>query len=93
MQTPSLGKTVIFVLPRGARPGFHRPAVIVAFEASTMTVNLQVFAEGNKTEGDHLGNIFSWKNSPYDPSGKILGSWHWPHQEPVQTDTETAHRD
>ena len=58
-----------------------------------MTCNLQVFPEGNKTEGDRLGNIFSWKNSAYDPFGKILGSWHWLHQEPTQTENTPLQRD
>jgi hypothetical protein len=93
MRAPSLGKTVIFVLPRGNRPGFHRPANVVAFDASKMTVNLQVFCDGNKTDGDVLGNLFWWKNAPYDPAGIVPGSWHWPHQEPIQTETETGHHD
>lgn len=58
----------------------HRPAVIVACDADTMTVSLQVFCDGNKEIGDQIGNMFYWKNAPHDPQAARHGTWHWPEE-------------
>ena len=74
--TPTVGRIVHFVLHDGPHQGFHRPGIVVGHNG--MTVNLQVFSDGNSKLGDMLPNC-QWRHSvPYDPEGKQSGSWHWP---------------
>ena len=74
--TPTVGRIVHYVLHDGPHQGFHRPALVVAH--SGMTVNVQVFTDGNKTHGDLMPNVFWRYNVAFDPDGKQVGTWHWP---------------
>ena len=86
---PRIGQIVHFVLAKGARPGMHRPAIIVSCMAETMTVNLQVFCDGNGNKGDCLGNMFYWHTVSYDPAAVTQGTWHYPESE---TQSENVHK-
>jgi hypothetical protein len=70
-----VANNVVYVMSDGARPGFHRAAIVVA--ANGMTVNVQVFTDGNKHEGDCRNNVFWRRNVPYDETGTKHGTWHW----------------
>jgi hypothetical protein len=98
LQSPSVGRTVHYVLDEGPSQGQHRPAVIVRVwgeedaRAGTLpvsalgTVQLQVLTDSGRDGGfnDELPQVM-WRSSvPHDESGSE-GSWHWPERvEPVQ---------
>ncbi len=66
----------------------HRPAVVVSCDPqNTMTVNVQVWCDGNKELGDKLGNMFYRHTVTYDPNCTAHGTWHWPEDDVTMTET------
>jgi hypothetical protein len=92
-QKPSIGRIVHYVIKEGRSAGCHRPAFIVnCFGPDVPHVNLQVFLDYGNDDGSEFttldqitrqtypltGHVYS---APYDPEGKLPGSWHWPERE------------
>lgn len=78
---PSIGRIVHFVQkkPEGYGEVFvHLPAIIVAVFGDTC-VNLQVFVDGNNSEGSYYANEVKWVTSvTLDQTATQPRSWHWP---------------
>jgi hypothetical protein len=85
-QKPSIGRVVHYVLESGRSAGEHRAALIVnCFGPDCPHQNLCVFLDGINDEGSEFRNgdentlmIGHAYSAPYDPEGKLPGSWHWP---------------
>lgn len=78
--TPTVGRTVLFVLPMGSpRAGEIRPATIVRVNQDSC--NLRVHLDGpNDVHADHVEA--PWRGSvsykqPEKGSDPVPGSWHW----------------
>jgi hypothetical protein len=89
-QVPSIGRIVHWVTygsPRGEYPsGEHRAAVITEVYQDGASGMLQAvgLCVLNPT-----GQFFN-RNVPYEASGTIAGTWHWPeHVPPRQVSTPT----
>lgn len=80
VQTPSIGRTVHYVLPDGPSVGQHRPAVIVRVWSDTC-VQLQVFTDGSNDGPDYAAGVV-WRTSVVKDDGAVEGGrenyWHWP---------------
>lgn len=76
--TPSIGRTVHFVMPNGD----HRPAIIVRVWDHT-AVQLQVFVDGSNDAGlvhaTELGQLTVWRTSVHQDADELKpGTWHAP---------------
>jgi hypothetical protein len=77
-QIPTIGRTVIYVMPAGhSKAGMHRPAVVtIAWsDLPDAAVNLHVLIDPANDEplaGEHQCSV------AHDPEGKQPRSWHWP---------------
>lgn len=72
---PKLGDLVHFVLNTGPNTGAHRPAIVVKV-VDGESVNLQVFTDGTRSNGDCLPNVF-WKRGAVKDNAHSAGTWHW----------------
>jgi len=81
-QVPSIGRIVHYVLDAGPHAGEQRPAVIVRVwgEQPDSLVNLQVFTDSDQGgySNDALPPVWWRESRKQDPTGRILGTWHWP---------------
>lgn len=76
-QSPTIGRTVLFVLPSSSkRAGEIRPATVVRVNSTDPTygsVNLRLQLDGPNDAGEP-----DWQGSvKQDQDGKAPGSWHW----------------
>ncbi len=76
-QLPTVGRTVLFVLPiTHRRAGEIRPAIVVRVNPDS--VNLSVQMDGPNDYQDDGAYNTTWVGSAsHDQDGKAPGSWHW----------------
>lgn len=86
--TPTIGRIVHFTLNSGPHMGQVRPAIVVNVRDET-TVDLQVFTDGTRLNGDCLPNMF-WKPGARQGEPGEGGTWHWPLIIPPKCDTVGA---
>jgi hypothetical protein len=79
--TPTVGRTVNFVLPPGAAGGFSvgeiRPLIVTQVWAENQ-VNGHVVLDGRNDSG-HDDHAYTVPYAPVPPEGAPTpGTWHWP---------------
>lgn len=75
---PKLGETVHYCLPAdNPWSGECRAAIVVRTFDDTMTVNLQVFADGEHDIKGKALTVFA-QSVVYDSAGNTPNTWHWP---------------
>ncbi len=83
-QVPSVGRMVHYIsygTPGGEFPaGAHRAAIIteIGYRDDPHEIGLCVF---NPT------GLFFNRNIPYDPTGQMPGTWHWPEYVPAKEES------